>query len=67
MNKENVEQFDFLKEKDKLQREIKDKLLEFISKCGTNKVEFEINPRYIEVGFKQELRLVGLDFKITLT
>ena len=46
MNKENIEQFDFITEKDKLQSEIKDKLLVFLSKCGDSKVQFSINPKY---------------------
>lgn len=59
-------QFDFFVEKDKLQKDIKEKVLAFLLKCGNNKIEFQIEPRYIQGAGSHEHKLIGIDFKITI-
>ena len=67
MTEKKIEQFDFFDEKDKLQKDIKDKVLAFLTKCGNNKIEFHIEPIYIRGRGVHNLKLIDIHFTITIT
>ena len=60
------EQFDFFTERDKLQKEIEEKVTAFLLRCGDSKLSFQINPRYIQNTGSRKWRLIGSEFRINI-
>ena len=64
MSDNKIDQFDFFIERDKLQKEIEEKVNAFLLRCGSSKLAFELNPKYVHGIGAQNWRLIGFEFII---